>query len=36
MGKPIKNPMFPFNGVAARFFQQTINQLGVNTMTQCI
>ena len=36
MGKPIKNPMFPFNRVAARFFQQTINQLEVNTMTQCI
>ena len=28
--------MFPFNRVAARFFQQTINQLEVNTMTQCI
>ena len=36
MGKPTKNPMFPFNRVAARFFQQTINQLEVNTMTQCI
>ena len=36
MGKSIKNPMFPFNRVAARFFQQTINQLEVNTMTQCI
>lgn len=36
MGKPIKNPMFPFSRVAARFFQQTINQLEVNTMTQCI
>ena len=36
MRKPIKNPMFPFNRVAARFFQQTINQLEVNTMTQCI
>lgn len=36
MGKPITNPMFPFNRVAARFFQQTINQLEVNTMTQCI
>ena len=36
MGKPIKNPMFPFNRVAALFFQQTINQLEVNTMTQCI
>lgn len=36
MGKPIKNPIFPFNRVAARFFQQTINQLEVNTMTQCI
>ena len=36
MGKPIKNQMFPFNRVAARFFQQTINQLEVNTMKQCI
>lgn len=36
MGKPIKNPIFPFNRVAARFFQQTINQLEVNTMTQRI
>ena len=36
MGKPIKNPIFPFPRVAARFFQQTINQLEVNTMTQCI
>lgn len=36
MGKPIQNPMFPFSRVAARFFQQTINQLEVNTMTQCI
>lgn len=36
MGQPIKNPMFPFSRVASRFFQQTINQLEVNTMTQCI
>lgn len=36
MGQPIKNPMFPFSRVAARFFQQTINQLEVNTMTQHI
>ena len=36
MGKPIKNPIFPFNRVAARFFRQTINQLEVNSMTQCI
>lgn len=36
MGKPIKNPMFPFNRVTVRFFQQAINQLEVNTMTQCI
>lgn len=36
MGKPIKNPIFPFNRVASRFFQQTINQLEVNTMTQRI
>lgn len=36
MGQPIKNPMFPFSRVATRFFQQTINQLEVNTMTQCI
>ena len=28
--------MFPFNRVAALFFQQAINQLEVNTMTQCI
>jgi len=36
MGQPIKNPMFPFSRVAGRFFQQTINQLEVNAMTQCI
>lgn len=36
MGQPIKNPMFPFSRVASRYFQQTINQLEVNTMTQCI
>lgn len=36
MGKPIKNPIFPFNRVAARFLQQTVNQLEVNAMTQCI
>lgn len=36
MGKPIENPIFPFTRVAQRFFQQTINQLEVNTMTQCI
>ena len=36
MGKPITNPIFPFPRVAARFFQQTITQLEVNTMTQCI
>ena len=36
MAQPIKNPIFPFNRVAQRFFQQTINQLEVNTMTQRI
>lgn len=36
MGQPIKNPIFPFSRVAQRFFQQTINQLEVNTMTQHI
>ena len=36
MGKPITNPIFPFPRVAARFFQQTITQLEVTTMTQCI
>lgn len=36
MGEPIKNPMFPFSRVAARFFTQTINQLEVNAMTQHI
>lgn len=36
MEKPIKNPIFPFNRVAARFFQQAINQLEANTVTQCI
>jgi hypothetical protein len=36
MGQPITNPIFPFTRVARRFFQQTINQLEVNTMTQCI
>ena len=36
MGKPIKNPMFPFTRVAKWMFDQTINQLEVNTMTQRI
>lgn len=36
MGKPIKNPMFPFSRVARRFLQQTMNQLEVNTMTQFV
>lgn len=36
MGKPIKNPIFSFNRVARQFFQQTINQLEANTVTQCI
>lgn len=36
MAEPIKNPIFPFSRVAKRFFDQTINQLEVNTMTQRI
>lgn len=36
MGKPITNPIFPFPLVAALYFQQTMTQLEVNTMTQCI
>lgn len=36
MAKPIKNPIHPFPEIAQLFFQQTINQLEVNTMTQRI
>lgn len=36
MAKPIKNPMHPFPEIAKLFFDQTLTQLEVRTMTQRI
>lgn len=36
MGQPITNPVWPFPRVASLYFQQTLTQLEINTMTQCI
>lgn len=36
MATPIQNPIFPFNRIARLFFEQTMNQLEVNAMTQRI
>ena len=34
MGKPIKNPLYPFKDVSRLFLKQAITQLEANTMTQ--